>query len=57
MTTLLRRDLLGLTASTIYGATLAAPVARLIDSVPATHVKLGANDIARVRDAHLRVTL
>lgn len=57
MATLLRRDLLGMTASTIYGATLAGPIAHLLDSVPAPDVRVGASDVARLRQAGHRITL
>jgi hypothetical protein len=57
MAKLLRRDLLGLVASTVYGASLAGPVARLFDSVPAASVKVGAHDVGRLREARMRITL
>lgn len=59
MTQLLRRDLLSLVAQTTLGASLAAPVARLLDSVPsaAADVKIGASAVAALQEKRHRIYL
>lgn len=56
MADLLRRDLLGLTATAIYGASLAGPITRIINATPPINTTIGATDIAALRAARHRVT-
>jgi hypothetical protein len=51
----LRRDLLGITAGVMFGASLSGPVSRALEAIPSVDVQVGASDIARLKGERQRI--